>query len=144
TLIWAHNLGVARNLLLSRELAGACAARGLRLVSHHHDWWFDNRWRRWREMRQDGFRTLRAAARAIFPATPSVRHLAINRADASRLERGLFERAGWLPNLTERGSRPPARKARAAREWLRGQLDAECGVRSAESSQSVSRVAGSA
>ena len=68
TLIWTHNLGVARNLLLTRELTRACAARGLPLVMHHHDWWFDNRWRRWREMRRYGIQTLQAAARAIFPA----------------------------------------------------------------------------
>src|SRR5437762_7308114 len=35
TLVWAHNLGIGRNLLLTRELAAACAARGLTLVSHH-------------------------------------------------------------------------------------------------------------
>ena len=66
-LVWAHNLGVGRNLLLSRELAAACAARNIPLLSHHHDWWFDNRWARWRELRRSGFRTLAAVARAVFP-----------------------------------------------------------------------------
>jgi glycosyltransferase involved in cell wall biosynthesis len=124
TLIWAHNLGVARNLLLSHELGKLCAARGLRFASHHHDWWFDNRWRRWREMRRYGFRTLQAGARAIFPAGPTVRHLAINRADASRLNRRLAKRAGWLPNLAERGKAPGPQKVRAAKDWLQQQLPA--------------------
>ena len=128
TLIWAHNLGVARNMLLSHELANFCAIRGLPLVSHHHDWWFDNRWRRWSEMRLCGFRTPEAAARAIFPASRSVRHLAINRADALRLEKRLSKRAGWLPNLAERGKAPPADKVRAARKWLRRQLPGSAGV----------------
>src|SRR5262249_6747091 len=60
-IVWAHNLGLARNLLFTRELARACAQRGVRLIAHHHDWWFDNRWSRWAEMRSAGFRTLRSA-----------------------------------------------------------------------------------
>jgi hypothetical protein len=45
-MVWAHNQSLGRNLLLTRELALACAARQVPLVLHHHDWWFDNRWMR--------------------------------------------------------------------------------------------------
>ena len=58
----AHNLGIARNLVLTGELARACEQRGIRLMAHHHDWWFDNRWQRWPEMRCSGFRSLAQVA----------------------------------------------------------------------------------
>ncbi len=128
-LVWAHNLGVARNLLLARELATACAARAIPLVTHHHDWWFDNRWSRWPEMRRFGFRTLTAPARAVFPKAGRVLHAAINQADANVLARHFGDAAFWLPNLTEPASPPPTARVRAARRWLAGKLaDAESPV----------------
>jgi hypothetical protein len=36
-LIWAHNLGLGRNLLLTRALTCWCRERSVRLVAHHHD-----------------------------------------------------------------------------------------------------------
>ena len=121
-LVWAHNLGVGRNLLLTRELASACAKRALPLISHHHDWWFDNRWVRWREMRRLGFRTLGAPARAVFPETYKVIHAAINHADATILARHFGKCALWLPNLTEPAPRPTAATVRDTRRWLRHHL----------------------
>lgn len=121
-LIWGHNLGVGRNMLLTRELAAACAGRDLPLVSQHHDWWFDNRWARWPEMRRLGFRTLAAPARAVFPEANRVIHAAINQADASVLAQHFGPRALWLPNLTEPAPRPSAPQVRAARRWLRTRL----------------------
>jgi glycosyltransferase involved in cell wall biosynthesis len=122
TIVWAHNLGVGRNLILSRELAAACAARGVRLVSHHHDWWFDNRWVRWPEMRAAGFRTLAASARAVFPPAGRVLHAGINHADATILTRHFRDAALWLPNLTEPAAPVPAGRMRAAKQWLRRKL----------------------
>jgi glycosyltransferase involved in cell wall biosynthesis len=121
-LVWSHNPGIAHNLLLTRELTRATAARGIPLVAHHHDWWFDNRWLRWPEMRRFGFRSLASAARTIFPAVGNVRHVAINHSDAAVLQRHFPERADWLPNLTERGRLPERGKIRAAREWLQEKL----------------------
>ena len=121
-LVWAHNLGIGRNLLLTRELTRVCAARGIPLVAHHHDWWFDNRWLRWLEMRRAGFPTLRAAAGTIFPPAAVVRHVAINQADAEILRRHFAKRAGWLPNLTEPEPEPPPARVRAARNWLDREL----------------------
>jgi glycosyltransferase involved in cell wall biosynthesis len=121
-LVWAHNLGVGRNLLLSRELAAACVARGIPMLSHHHDWWFDNRWERWPEMRRFDFRTLAAAARAIFPEQGRFVHAAINHADAAILSRQFGDAALWLPNLTEPAVPTATAHIRAARRWLRNKL----------------------
>ena len=69
-LIWAHNLGLGRNLYLSRELTSICHAAHIPLVAHHHDWWFDNRWHHFAAMREPGFRTLRAVAGAVLHVSP--------------------------------------------------------------------------
>ncbi len=122
TLVWAHNLAVGRNLLLTRELAGACAARGIPLVAHHHDWWFDNRWVRWPEMRRFGVRTLADAAQTVFPQQNNVLHAAINHADAAILARHFGQRTLWIPNLSEPAPLPSRARVRAARRWLRGKL----------------------
>jgi glycosyltransferase involved in cell wall biosynthesis len=120
--VWAHNLGIGRNLLLTRELTRVCSARGIPLVAHHHDWWFDNRWLRWLEMRRAGFRTLRAAAWTIFAPAAEIRHVAINQADAEILSHHFAKRAGWLPNLTEPAPAPSRVRVRTARNWLEQEL----------------------
>ncbi|HZJ17143.1 MAG TPA: glycosyltransferase [Chthoniobacteraceae bacterium] len=117
-LVWAHNLSVGRNLILARELVSVCDMHERTIVMHHHDWWFDNRWRRWPEMRRLGIRTLREAARIVFPTKPCIRIATINRADASVLQRHFGKRAAWLPNLAERAPAPSAARVRAARAWL--------------------------
>jgi glycosyltransferase involved in cell wall biosynthesis len=121
-LVWAHNLGVGRNLLLARELAAACAGRDLPLVAHHHDWWFDNRWVRWPEMRRFGFRSLAAPAHAVFPQAGSALHVAINHADAIILSRHCAKRALWLPNLAEPAPPRTTGQIRSAHRWLRNKL----------------------
>lgn len=123
-LVWAHNLGIARNLLLTRELARVCRHHEVPLLAHHHDWWFDNRWLRWPELRRAGFRTLPAAAHALFPANRFVRHLAINHADASILKRFFPRSSGWLPNLMEPIPSPTPERLEFAREWLQQELGA--------------------
>jgi glycosyltransferase involved in cell wall biosynthesis len=114
-LVWAHNQGLARNLLLTRELNRICAQRHLPLVFHHHDWWFDNRWQRRREMA--GFRTLQQIAQTIF--TPNACHAAINQSDAKILRRHFRRRAAWLPNPVAHQAPLPAPKTRA---WLHRQI----------------------
>ncbi|MBI4625412.1 MAG: glycosyltransferase [Verrucomicrobia bacterium] len=122
TVVWAHNLGLGRNLTLARALTQACARRGVPLVAHHHDWWFDNRWQRWPEMRRAGFGSLGAVARTVFAAAPTVRHATINRGDHRILARHLGARAGWLPNLAAAPSAPPTAAVRQAQDWLRETL----------------------
>jgi glycosyltransferase involved in cell wall biosynthesis len=122
TVVWAHNLGVGRNPILARELAAACARLQLPLVSHHHDWWFDNRWVRWPEMRRYGFRTLASSAQTVFPSVGNQLHAAINHADATILSRHLGKPALWLPNLSEKPPAPPRARQQAARHWLKKRL----------------------
>jgi glycosyltransferase involved in cell wall biosynthesis len=121
-LVWTHNPGVGRNLILARETAAACARRGIPLVAHHHDWWFDNRWTRWPEMRRSGIRTLGSAARVVFPQADNVIHVAINQADATILTKHLGNRALWLPNLNEPKPGPAAAQVGATQRWLRAKL----------------------
>ena len=121
-LVWTHNPGVGRNLLLARELAAACAARDVPLVVHHHDWWFDNRWQHWPGIRRSGIRTLAAAAAAVFPNAGRSLHVAVNQADAAVLARHFPQHNLWLPNLTERATAPSATRLRAARSWLGDKL----------------------
>ena len=127
-IVWAHNLSIARNLPLARELARACAERDIPMIAHHHDWWFDNRWLRWPEMKRAGFRTIENVARTIFPATPNIRLAAINRADATLLRRHFGARAHWLPNPAARAPLPSAPRARAVRKWLRAKLGEDAPV----------------
>ncbi len=127
-LVWAHNLGLARNLPLTRELTRACVERGIRLLAHHHDWWFDNRWQRWPEIRRAGFRTLKATAGAIFSGQPTVAHVTINRADDRILNRHLNGHAAWLPNLVERTPPPAPARVRAARTWLHQRIGTDAPV----------------
>ncbi len=125
TAVWAHNLGLGRNPILAEELVGLCTDRGLRLVLHHHDWWFDNRWARWPEMRRAGLRSLRRVAQALIPVGGQVHHVAINRADAAVLRKHLGAHARWIPNPAETGGPPRLRPGRSARRWLRSHLGVE-------------------
>ena len=127
-IVWAHNLAIARNLPLARELVRACAARKITLIMHHHDWWFDNRWLRWPEMKRAGFRSVGDVARTIFPATPNIRFAAINRADTRLLQRHFGARAHWLPNPAARSALPSKQRLRAARTWLAGKLGEDAPV----------------
>lgn len=121
-LVWAHNLGIGRNLLLTDELTRACTARGLTLISHHHDWWFDNRWLRWPEIRRCGFPTLNSLAQTIFPNHPTLRHAAINQEEATLLARHRPQTSAWVPNLATRQAPPQAPRVRRARQWLQHEL----------------------
>lgn len=126
--VWAHNQGLGRNPFLSHALARLAAAGRIRLVQHHHDWWFDNRWQRWPEMRQAGFITLRQVAEALLPAAPTVHHIAINRADATVLARYFPAQTAWLPNPVQPSNPPSAQAVRAAQRWLHDKIGANAPV----------------
>lgn len=121
--VWAHNLGIGRNLPLTRALQDFCAARQLPLLSHHHDWWFDNRWVRWPEMHRSGFRTAATVARAVFGPAPGLRHAAINQEEADILQQHSPNHSTWLPNLATPPAAPARARTQAARRWLRQQLE---------------------
>lgn len=116
TVVWAHNLGLGRNLYLSRALAQH--SNTFLLVAHHHDWWFDNRWHLFTGLRQPGFNKLDAVARAILPARGAALHAGINHADASVLGRHFGAAAAWLPNPVAAPRLPAPSRVRAARAWL--------------------------
>jgi glycosyltransferase involved in cell wall biosynthesis len=117
--VWAHNMGLARNPFLAKALAEVTARRQILLLEHHHDWWFDNRWQRWPELRNVGFRSLSKTANLLFPAQPNIRHVAINRADFALLHRNYGDNAQWMPNLMECGVAPDDSQVKAARFWLK-------------------------
>ena len=116
TILWLQNPGLARNVILVEELAKFSQRRSIPLVAHHHDFWFENRWRRWPEMRASGYRTTAAVARAVFAAGAPACHVAINRLDHSVLRKHLDAR--WLPNLSGATQPPGALDIAAARRWL--------------------------
>ena len=121
TLIWAHNLSLGRNMILADELAVHSARTGTRLISHHHDFWCDQRWARWPEMRTRGFRTLARAASAAFAAEAHVLHAGINSADVRLLSRHMNCTA-WLPNPAGGTARPGKSALARAKRWLREEL----------------------
>ena len=127
-LVWAHNLGLGRNLLLTSEVVKACESRQTLLIAHHHDWWLDNRWQRWEEMRRSGFRTLDAVAKTVFPTGKRVIHVAINHEDASILQRHFSGRTHWIPNPSEPPSSPTPERIRSASSWLRERLKTDAPV----------------
>lgn len=120
--VWAHNLGLGRNLYLARELRVTCERAGVMLVAHHHDWWFENRWHHYASFQKHSFRGLRAIAAATLANSPVIRHVAINRADATLLARHFGDRAGWLPNPVAETTPPSGQQTGRAREWLCRQL----------------------
>lgn len=114
--IWAHNLSVGRNFLLGEALGRHCADRNLRLVCHHHDWWTDGRWERWREAAARGLRSIEDLAAWTVPEGPQVRHLCVHPRDARELKSIGGQRIAWVPNPLGR----PASSAdlSSAKQWL--------------------------
>lgn len=118
TVIWVHNLGLARNLLLADELRRITKERAIRLLSHHHDFWFENRWARWPEMQACGFHRLPEIARAVFALAPGQGLATINRMDQAVLERKMPGRVFWMPNLVARSHPLPKAKIHRSRKTL--------------------------
>lgn len=115
--LWAHNLALGRNVPLALAWSRAAAATGATFLLHHHDFFFDNRWIRWPEMKAAGLSSVSGAEEAVFPDGPRTAHLAINRADHRLLAAGFGGRALWLPNPVT-APRHAADGEREARAWL--------------------------
>ena len=116
--LWVHNLALGRSVPVATGWARAASTSGAVFLSHHHDFFFDNRWIRWPEMCASGIADLDEAAAAVFPAGGRTAHLAINRSDHALLAGGFAERAVWMPNPVI----PPQHHhgaEREARHWLR-------------------------
>ena len=119
TLFWFHNPAIGRNAILGEELGRLGAKLGFASILHHHDFWCANRWARWWEMRQCGFRTPAAAARALFVAGARVAHVCINSADHKALRQFFLRHSAHLPNpLKPRFSSTPT-AAKKMKLWLK-------------------------
>lgn len=126
--VWVHNAGLGRNIILMRELARICRRSRVKVAWHHHDWWFENRWNRWAEMRRLPKLSLRSVARASFPSGPGWLQIGINRRDVARLRRGFPRQTVWLPNPVAFPAADPTTSIEGrerAREWLAGHLDGD-------------------
>lgn len=106
-LVWMHNPGIARNIMLIREVA-ALADEGARVVFHHHDFWCANRWGRWRDMQACGVDSFARAADLVLPSRRGIMHAVINMADHGALAPSLGNRVIHLPNPVRADTRPPA------------------------------------
>lgn len=122
TLVWAHNMGLARNLLLARELAEVASGPMTRLVSHHHDFWFENRWSRWPEFSPCGAESLDDVARCVFSSEANVAFATINRFDLQGIQRHAKHQSAWLPNPADMESVDAREDRQLAADWLAGQL----------------------
>lgn len=114
TLIWTHNMALGRNLILTDEIRRWVVARGLALINQHHDFWFEGRWGRWKEMRESGFRTIADMARVTLGAPGAM--VVINRADQIVWNRYLPKRTVWVPNAVSCPVPPTPRAMQAIRE----------------------------
>ncbi len=128
SVVWFHNSGLGRNLLLVRELERVCDERNIPIIAHHHDWWFDSRWQRWPDFIRCGFRTPAAVAKTIFSTSPRTGHAAINSTDAEILAANCRAPVAWLPNPVTISAPVPAARIREARAWLREQLATDAPV----------------
>lgn len=121
-LIWAHNLGLARNLPLAAEIAALAAKPGFRLVSHHHDFWFDHRWHRRAEFAVSGFSTMAKVGCAVFSGGAKVAFAVINRGDRAVL-RTYHSAVRWLPNPLPQEPAVSSRSMNAAKRWMAEELN---------------------
>lgn len=116
--LWAQNLSLGRNFPLAAAVASALPR--LRVVLHHHDFWFDQRAGRWQALAEAGCRSAAEAAAVFFPSGEGVRHVVLS----GRLQAAFAPhvRVSCLPNpeSTSRGS------LQAGGAWLKeAGLDSE-------------------
>ncbi|MDB6131885.1 MAG: glycosyltransferase, family [Verrucomicrobiales bacterium] len=116
--LWAHNLSVGRNIPLLRALPRLCEDAGAELWLHHHDWWWDGRWQRWRDWRAAEVASLEEALAATVPVGPHLKHYAINLADLPFLQAAAGEAARWVGNPLPAFRPPEEAEVGEARRWL--------------------------
>ncbi len=117
SLVWVHNPGLARNPILAEELTSAAARTNLRILAHHHDFWFENRWKRWPDLRRAGYRTVDEVAPGVFLSGATTAQATVNSFDRERL---LLKPSGWLPNPVSAAKAPSS--VAAAQRWLEREL----------------------
>ncbi|MDX2082155.1 MAG: hypothetical protein SFU53_15330 [Terrimicrobiaceae bacterium] len=119
SLIWVHNLALARNVPFGRALQGVGSRSGIPIALHHHDFWFENRWPRWREMLAAGVVGLEEAACCCFLPDTRAAQIAINRFDAEYLN---LPGRTWVPNPVSPSKRPGRRAIAATKRWIASEL----------------------
>lgn len=119
TLCWAHNLSVGRNLPLLRLLPSFARAAGARLWLHHHDWWWDGRWARWRDWQAAGIQDLEEALEISLPDGRHIHHWCVNRADLPWVRQRAGNAATWVGNPLPDPHLPDSNAIRQAAAWLR-------------------------
>lgn len=118
SVVWAHNLSVGRNVPLLRTLPLLCSRAGAELWLHHHDWWWDGRWARWRDWQAAGVHDLSEALAASVPVGPDIRHFCVNAADFPFLRDRAGAAASWVGNPLPPFPPPTGEAIRTARQWL--------------------------
>lgn len=120
--LWYHNPSLARTPQLTQEILRFAGPRRIAVLFHHHDWWFDNRWQRWPELRRAGVSRWRSMGQLLFPAAANLRHAVINQQDFRALRSKLPGRVAWLPNPGHFAPAPSSRALQRTRSWVRDQL----------------------
>jgi glycosyltransferase involved in cell wall biosynthesis len=125
TLIWFQNPALARNPILSREIADFSRRTGAALILHHHDFWCAGRWARWNELQQCGCADISSAAGVLFASGTRAVHAGINLQDFRILEQFFPQRAFYLANPVDHT--PPARQTDidTARAWAAKEIKSE-------------------
>ncbi len=124
--IWFQNPGLCRNPLLNEEVRRVARRPGIRVLAHHHDFWFDNRWPRLADMRAAGLSSVAEWGQATFCTGGVVSHVVINAKD-----RRVAAAAGWhvrkVPNpvVTNRVGDTVVRRAR---RWIREHVGGACWI----------------
>ncbi len=123
TLIWFHNPGLARNVILNQEVMRFCDKSGSALILHHHDFWCAGRWARWQEMERCGSDTLEKAAGIALGVTDRSVQVTINLPDFQSLAGAMGERVFHLPNPVVRPKRDSPSRIGNLKKWVEQELE---------------------
>ena len=122
TLIWFHNPGLARNVILNQEVMRFCEKSGSSLILHHHDFWCSGRWARWQEMERCGRNTLEKAAAITLGSTDRSVQVSINLSDWKSLAGAIGDHVFHLPNPVVRPQRVSSIRIRNLQKWVDQEL----------------------
>ncbi|MGI8604092.1 MAG: hypothetical protein ACR2OZ_14030 [Verrucomicrobiales bacterium] len=111
SLVWAHNLSLGHNFPLARAIEAQARTHGIRLLLHHHDFWFDQRVNRWAELQASGAKASELAP-IFYPDQASVGHILLSEASFRCFRPYFGRRCVWIPNPVAREtvSPPPGRE----------------------------------
>lgn len=119
--VWCHNPSLGKNLALVKTVDESAEAAGVPVVFHHHDFWFDSRWKNLPASVVADCGGVEGVLEIFFPARNGLRHAAINRPAADLLRRMVPGRVEFFPNAFSPGSTDGgAMDSRVSvRRWIR-------------------------